>query len=169
VIRTKREFYRLWRAGVLGNRPRTWATSFDLAMSGWTQPVVVRSLRPGGSTVYGVAVEIATRLSEATFNEMLDDSKLAIQGEVLRDVGGLALTYSTVKLPMKLALAERTEHAHGLAAKLILDHFLCPSSRDDLDALLDLYDGAVVEFGAYSCNLGDQPHRNTLFWECRNY
>jgi hypothetical protein len=169
VIRTKREFYRLWRAGVLGNRPRTWVTVDDLLASGWTQPVVVRSTAVGGPTLYGISVASALAFVNATFNECLDDDALLIQGEVMRDVGGLALTYSTVCKPMKLALAERTARAHGLAAKLILDHFLGPSSRDDLDALLDLHPGAVVEFGTYSRNLGDQPHRNTLFWEVRNY
>jgi hypothetical protein len=44
-----------------------------------------------------------------------------------------------------------------------------PSSRDDLDALFDLYPDAAVEFACFPHNLGIFPHRNTVIWEVRNY
>jgi hypothetical protein len=173
-IRCKREFYRLWRAGLLGNRPRTWADATALAASGWPRPVVARSSNANGwKTRYGIAVEEALALARQvpglTFNECLPDEALLIQGEVMRGERGLELTYSTVRKPMKVALAEETRSALGLAAKMLLDFYLWPTSRDDLDALLDLYPAAVVEFGAYDRAIGDQPFRNTLFWEVRNY
>lgn len=27
----------------------------------------------------------------------------------------------------------------------------------------------ITEFSAYGCMVGDRPHRNTIFWEVRNY
>jgi hypothetical protein len=172
AIRTKSEFYRQWHAGSLGNRPRTWRTADELRASGWPNPVVIRSAcTPGWKTVYGAPVEQALRIAPpgATFNQLLDDSRILLQGEAMRGERGIELTYSTVTKPMKVALAEESRQATGLTARAILDHFLCPSSRDDLEALWDLYPDAVIEFGVYSRNLGDQPHRNTLIWEVRNY
>lgn len=170
-IRNKRQFYALWHRGLLGNRPRTWQTLGDLLGSGYALPVVVRSMRPGWKTIYGVEIARvgAVAPTDATFNELLDDDAILLQGEAMRGETGLELTYSTLPLPMKLALARETLRASGLTAKLVLDHYLNPTSRDDLEALWDLYPGAVIEFGVYARNLGDQPHRNTLIWEVRHY
>lgn len=173
-IATKAAYYRLWRAGLLGNRPRTWADAAALAASGWTGPVVARSTSIGGKTRYGISVEealaLAAREPGLTFNELLEDEHILLQGEVQRSEHGLILFYSFAPgLRMKEALAREPNHAIGLTAKIILDHYLSPASRDDLDALLDLYDGHVIEFGVYARNVGDQPHRNTLFWEVRDY
>lgn len=174
-IRTKAEFYARWHAGLLGNRPRTWADAAALAASGYTRPVVVRSaVMPAWKVRYGVSVEEALALAKQTpgltFNELLEDENILLQGEVMRTPRGLALFYSTASgLRMREALAQASQHAYGLAAKLLLDHYLAPTSRDDLDDLLDLYDDHVVEFGVYDRNIGDQPHRNTLFWETRRY
>jgi hypothetical protein len=94
---------------------------------------------------------------------------LLIQGEVTRAPGGLYLRYDTTP-SLKMNEAMRVaKDAFGLRAKLLLDHHLWPSSRDDMDALLDLYPGHVIEFSAHDCACGDQPHRNTLFWEVRRY
>ena len=173
VIRTKEAYYRLWRTGVLGNRPRTWADPDALRASGWTGPVVMRSTDLSWKTLYGITVEEALRLAPrvrgATFNECMPDHALLIQGEVMRGWRGLELTYTRALKPMKLGLAEDARYACGLTAKLLLDHFLWPNSRDDLDALLDLYDGHAVEFSTYSVAVGDQPHRNTILWETRAY
>jgi hypothetical protein len=51
----------------------------------------------------------------------------------------------------------------------LLDRFMDPNSRADLDALLDLYPDAAVEFSCFSVNVGIFPARNTIFWETRNY
>lgn len=178
-IATKAAYYRLWRAGALGNRPRTWATPNDL-WAAWkrgevagTTPVVMRSTQVGFKTRYGIpvaqAIHDGVAVPGATYNECLPDEKLLVQGEAQRGTHGLDLTYTRVKKPMKVALAEKTERARGLTAKMLLDHFMWPPSRDDLDALWDLYPDAVIEFSTYSTAIGDQPHRNTLIWEVRDY
>lgn len=173
TIRSKIEYYRLWRAGVLGNRPRTWATLEDLLKSGWPGPVTLRSTQVGFKTKYDLSIKEAATCASltvgATFNESLPDDKLLIQGEAMRGERGLELTYSIIRKPMKLALAEETRWANGVVAKALLDHYLWPPSRDDFEALWDLYPDSVIEFGAYSIAVGDQPHRNTLIWEVRNY
>jgi hypothetical protein len=177
AIRSKREFYRLWHAGLLGNRPRTWAGRDELMRAfvyGWRAPVVIRSaVIPGWQTMYDVpitrALDLAMLTPGLTFNECLDECEILLQGEVMRGERGLELTGSRLPKKMKIALAEMSEHHVGLAAKLLLDRYLSPASRDDIEALFDLYPDAVIEFGAYSRNVGDQPHRNTLIWEVRNY
>lgn len=56
-IANKIQFYRLWNAGALGNRPRTWSSAKELQASGWTGPVVIRSaVIPGWETRYDVPV-----------------------------------------------------------------------------------------------------------------
>jgi hypothetical protein len=173
VIPNKATYYRLWRAGVLGNRPKTWATADDLRASGYAQPIVMRSTQVGWKTLYGISVEEALRLAPgvqgATFNELLPDAEIVLQGEVMRTWRGLELTYSFAPYPMKIALAKAPCYAVGLVAKLLLDTWLWPASRDDVDAFLDLYDGHAIEFTAYGIAVGDQPHRNTLIWEVRRY
>lgn len=175
VIRSKAEFYRRWHAGLLGNRPRTWSTPEALQASGFAGTVTIRTVgQGGGKTRYRVPVSEALALAEAwpgqaTFNESAPDDLLLLQGEVARIVGGLYLRYSTTPgLKMQEAMREAHE-ARGLLAKALLDVFLAPASRDDLETLWDLYPDAVIEFSAYSRNVGDQPHRNALLWEVRNY
>jgi hypothetical protein len=176
VIRAKAEFYRRWFAGLLGNRPRTWGTPEALLASGYTGTVSVRTVGPaGGKTRYNLTVSEAVEAArdwpgKPTFNESAPDHVLLIQGEVTRSVGGLYLRYSTTPgMKMNEAMRLDAHDASGLTAKLLLDHFLWPASRDDLDALLDAYPDHVVEFSAHGCACGDQPHRNMLVWEVRAY
>ena len=55
----------------------------------------------------------------------------------------------------------------GLAAKLIFDHVLWPSDRDDLDVLLQDYPNHVIEFTACDRAVGTIPGRNSIIWEVR--
>lgn len=175
-LRTKAAYYAAWRAGLLGNRPKTWTDAAALVASGHAGLVVARAVdATGWKTRYGITVREALALAadpavpELTFNECMPDEQLLIQGEVMRSPRGLELFYTCAKKPMKQGFAEDAASADGLVAKMILDTFLWPSSRDDLDALLDLYDGHVVEFSTYRVAVGDQRHRNTIFWETRAY
>jgi hypothetical protein len=172
MIRTKREFYRLWNAGLLGNRPRTWHSLMALTSSDFQGEVTIRNAEvPGWRTQYRVPVNeaILTAPPGSTFNESAPDLQLTFQGEVTRREGGLYLRFDcTPNLKMKEAMA-CAKDAYGLTAKLLLDRYLWPSSRDDLDALLDLYPDHVIEFSAYDRAVGDRPHRNTLIWEVRAY
>ncbi len=46
---------------------------------------------------------------------------------------------------------------------------LDPSSRDDLEALLELYPDATVELTSYDVDVGVLPYRNTIVGEVRHY
>ena len=177
-IKTKREFYRLWFAGALGNRPHVWADHQALHLAllrgelSYEKPIVIRHTNSvAWPTRYDVPAGEALRTAPhgATFNEALDESRILIQGEVMRGERGLELTYSTTPKKMKVALSVAPMYVVGLSAKIVLDRFLSPSSRDDLEAIWDLFPDAVIEFGVYDKFVGDQPHRNTLIWEVRNY
>jgi hypothetical protein len=100
-----------------------------------------------------------------------DDCR-TIQGEICR-VPHLGLTgyLDTVgKLPMRPAMAAgHMRHCSALTTLSLCDRYMDPSSRDDLDILLELYPDATIEFSCFGRNVGVFPHRNTLFWEVRNY
>lgn len=171
-IRSKRAFYERWRKGLLGNRPRVWTDAEALAASGFGGTVTARedTGRGGGRCLYRLPVAQAVVLGPGwTFNESAPDDELVLQGEAARTVRGVTLRYSTqAGLPMRPAMRTGTE-VSGASAIALLDWGLTPTSRDDLDALWDLYPDAVVEFSAYARNVGDQPHRNALIWEVRDY
>ncbi len=57
----------------------------------------------------------------------------------------------------------------GNDARVALQAHMSPSSFADLEALFDRYPTSVVEFGIYSCNIGNIPGRNTIIWEVRDY
>ncbi len=181
-ITSKSQFYDLWQKGLLGNRPQAWPTLRDLRASGYDGLVTLRYRGQGGGGVAATHVraddvpakvaELATNGVDAgriTFNESMPDENLLIQGEVARNVGGLDLTYSTEPgLPMRDAMRE-AKTAWGLVASLILNTFLDPNSRDDIETLLEMYPDAVVEFGSYDRDVGLLPRRNTVIWEVRHY
>ena len=87
----------------------------------------------------------------------------------MRSVGGLKLTYTHIQKPMNQALKEETKHAKNLRAKIILQETMCGSSFADLEALLELYPTAVIEFSTYGINVGEIPGRNTVIWEVRDF
>lgn len=173
-VRSKATFYRLWRQGQLGNRPRTWDSITELATSGWTGRVGIRSRVPGGPCQYHLAVAEAIELAQTwpcgfVFSEALPDDRLLLQGEVSRLETGVHLTYSTaIGLTMRDAM-HAPERATGIAAVAILRAKLWPSSFDDVGDLLDRFPDAVIEFGAHDCAVGILPHRNTIIWEVRDY
>lgn len=171
-IRNKRQFYRLWHAGLLGNRPRTWKNARELAGSSYSGLVTIRSTTDlNWATRYRVPVTeaLAESAEGATFNESMPDDNLVLQGEVARTWRGLELTWDdTPGLGMKDAM-KRSAKMLGARALCLLRAELWPSSLDDLWALLDLYPDAVIEFSAYDRAVGVLPHRNTIIWEVRDY
>lgn len=174
AIRNKKQFYRLWRQGLLGNRPRTWKDAAELERSGYQGKVTVRSSKlTDWKTLYRVSVSEALILGRAelhlTFNESMPDEVLTLQGEVMRSHRELELTYSTQPgLAMKEAMKESTK-VSGVVALGILHHFLRPASQEELWELLDRYPDHVVEFSAYDRAVGELPHRNAVVWEVRSY
>jgi hypothetical protein len=182
-ILNKREFFELWEAGCLGNRTRLWrdpeqavrdAKRLEIPEIGFRQMG-----RAGGGAWEKVprsrVIETASRWREAGRSFILDDGApdeyRTCQGEIARTYRGLE-GYIEVggHLPMRQALAAGLMKSVGPAMVLaLLDRFMDPSSRDDLDAIWDLYPDATVEFTCFSRDVGVLPGRNTLFWEVRDY
>ena len=180
-IENKADCNRLYFAGEFGNKLQTWPTWDEFARSSYQGYSVVRYAEPASPFCrYDLESkeEAACWVSEAvsagaqrdlfSYQEQAPDWLIVLQGEVYRGVGGLWLTYSTVKAQMRPALKQKTEHAQGLAASMLLLRNLDIQSWDNLHDLLDRFDGAVVEFSCYERGLGLLGW-NTLFWEVRNY
>lgn len=179
-IRTKREMYEAYHRGRFGNRLRAWSGVQAWRESEYQGEVVLRSKSSaGGRVAYRLdASEVASTLeawgveltsAEIEINESAPDSDILIQGEVERSELYLTLTFSTLRLPMRDALARDSNTVTGLKALLLLRRYLDPSSFDDLWGLLEDFDGAVVEFSCWSSDVGICPRRNTVFWEVRHY
>jgi hypothetical protein len=200
-VRSKRQFFEMWEAGLLGNRTRLWrdpGEAFD-----WGEQESRRragfTVRPDGNGMNRVPVEIGFRQIGAVGggkwekvawqlvfetakkwqsegrNFIMDDGapddKRVFQGEVCRTHRGLeGFLDVTGKLPMRPAMAAgHMRHCSPTEVRALLERFMDPSSQDDLEAILELFPDAAVEFSCFSVNVGVFPHRNTLFWEVRNY
>lgn len=181
-IKTKAEFFALWEAGVLGNRPHLFRDAGAAFGSGF--PLVgFRELgKAGGGKWQRVPhvdiLETARQWTAAGRKFIMDsatypadDSKITLQGEVCRTYRGLEGTLGYCPgYAMRPAMAAGLLKPYGGAAvRTLLDRWMDPSSQDDLRDLLDLYPEATVEFTCFSIDTGVFPGRNTLFWECRGY
>ena len=180
-IKNKTQMYELFNRGLFGNRLKTWTVE-EYLLSDYKGEVALRyvGLSPGGPCITGLyrhsLLDEYNRLCAAGYEpsrfivcEGLDESKRVIQGEVALSENHLDLTYTTVKKPMRPALAEETKYASGLTAQVLLQHHMDANSYSDIMDILDTYNDAVVEFTTNSNDIGICPHRNTVVWEVRNY
>lgn len=153
----------------------------DYLKSGYKGKVHYRNRVIGGEGLYDVDAALAESEwqyitgilkvpeSQLYISAMAPTEKTLIQGEVCYMPGGLCLTYTLIKKPMRDALKEKTCVARTLIAQLILDYFLDQRSLDHLIYLLEEYPDHVVEFSTYSVEWGTVPGYNTVFWEIRKY
>jgi hypothetical protein len=180
-ITSKSQFFDLWKKGVLGNRTNVWsdpqeAYDFNAPEYGF------REVGKGGGG-YWERVERGffwktvwewTYLNKRRF--VIDDgvpsSRSVLQGEICRTFLGLesylAVGYGIPPMRISMALGMH-KHRGYLETKILLEKYMDPSSRDDLDMLLELYPEATVEFATFDVNVGNIPGRNTILWETRNY
>lgn len=189
-IRSKRKFFELWEAGVLGNRTKLFHT-LEEALSSGEKQIGFREVGKtgGGAWVLHkqkdsltrlefevvVAVEYSIWVAKGrTFimdNSVPNDHSV-MQGEVIRTYNGLEsfLAIGRGLAPMRITMAQGLhKHRGGAETNVILERYMDPSSRDDLRDIMDLYPDAAVEFTCFDVNVGNLPHRNTIFWEIRNY
>ena len=174
-IGSKAEFFRLWRAGALGNRPRAWATAEEALASG--APMVGFRELGTFSGVHEIVERAAIMATAARWrrpffiDEAAPDERNTLQGEICRTHRGWE-GYLGVRTGrrMRAAMAEGLLTPRSTATVLaLLARFVDPSSRDDLDALVDLFPEATIELAAYDIDVGVIPGRNMLVWECRDY
>lgn len=180
AITNKRRMYKLLMAGKLGNFAQVWGSLDEALSSGYTGIFSIRSLETSNPIRrYHVPYEELQATYDAipadrksagmTFCQAPPDDKRTIQGELMRDVGGLYFFYSTLPLVMRDALDQDGKHARGLQAKMLLQHYLEPVDYDMLMDLLDEYPDHVIEFSAFTVPVGVMPHRRTIIWEIRKY
>jgi hypothetical protein len=178
-IRSKRQFYDLWKSGCLGNRPQTWSRVEDAVKSGATNIGFREVGKAGGGEFELVRREDATQTAEEwkragraySLDGACPNERTELQGAVCRTVegweGDLAIRSGTdIRAAMSLGLIRSYS---GLIVSTLLDHFMDPSSRDDVEMLLEMFPNATIEFSCFPCDVGVIPNRNTVIWEVRDY
>jgi hypothetical protein len=179
-IGCKAEYYRLMERGFLGNTLRNWHNVDDVWNSGVKQIGFREMNRSGGGGAHEVIPRYwlyythkkwVTLGRSFIMDEAAPDSDCLLQGEICRTFRGLegclgVRTGHRMRDSMRLGLLQPVK---GLIINALLDIFLDPSSRDDIEILLELYPEATIEFAAYPYTLGKIPGRNTVIWEVRDY
>lgn len=178
----KPEFYALFKAGFLGNKPITWSSYKKIIESGWKDKVCMKLKEIVGirKTLYDIPLEEVPEIikdwvkegipeEKIYFNQSLPNHNLLLQGELMRGSKGLCLTYTTVKKPMNLGLKQETKTATGLKVLRLLKENLYPNSFDDIMELLDMFPNDIIEFSCYTQAVGNLSNRNTIIWEVRNF
>ncbi len=179
-VLNKQNFVQRYQAGEFGNRCPSWLTLEEFLASGYQEPVHVRNRIAGGMGWYDVPIdqlkEVWAKAAKKYGEHNLylgamgpADKTRIFQGEVAYGCWLYDLTYTTVSLPTRKALARKTEYAQGIIASYLLRYFLCPNSFSWLTTLLNRYPDHVIEFSTYSVEWGTIPGFNTLFWEVRKY
>lgn len=190
-VLTKRDFVRRFNSGEFGNRTVTWnhIDSALLSMSFGdireTDLIHIRNRIAGGRTWYNVPAKyladvyrnevLASGLEpqQVYFAQMAPTARTLIQGELQQaDINdgrhGLELLYTTVRKPMRDALAESQRFVSGIIARELLRHYMDAGSFDWMNVLLERYPGHVIEFSAYDVRCGTLD-MNTIVWEVRRY
>ena len=176
-ITSKDQMYTMLRQGKLGNTLRTWDSEESYLASGFRGRTSLRCRRPGVTFRHGMTHEEALREGRVCFEgckpedfvycEVAPDWECTFQGEVQWGLYGLDLFWSTRQSNHRIAM-QGARQAHGVTALALLRHYLDPQDFDDLMALLDLYDGHVIEFSVFRVTLG-QLNRRMIVWEVRAY
>lgn len=178
-IRSKRKFYELWHAGLLGNKPRTWTEAVE-AHTARPRRVGFRQIgvAGGGAAEIVPTTEIlstALRWQHRGWSYMIDetspDEDVMLQGEVcLTTRGWEGLLGLRTGMRMRYAMERGLlVPMRGLAVRALLRQHLDENSLNDVDELFELYPDAVIELASFPYFLGTLPRRNTIIWEVRNY
>jgi len=177
-ISSKREFYKLWKQNVLGNRPLVFSTPEEAIASG-TKLVGIRQVGvPGGrfdlvpiSRLYSVLVEWKREGRIFSLDGGSDPTRVIFQGEVARTTRGFEGYFALFpRMAMRPAMARGLLTPYrGLKVVLLMKYFMDSNSYEDIRELMDMYPDSVIEFAVFDCEVGILPRRNTIVWEVRNY
>lgn len=183
-VATKADSYKLYEEGRFGNKLRTWGSLAEISGSGYAGRVVMRYKgRAGGARYPKLGVHLTQKEAalnllewrrlgavetEVAYNEAAPDERLLLQGEVTLSTEHISLFWSDEKTTMRRALGKGKQW-HGLRALLLLKTKLYPSSWADMEALFERFPDSVIEFSAYSTEVGSIKGRNAVIWEVRDY
>jgi hypothetical protein len=178
-ITSKAQFFDMWEAGLLGNRPHLWRSVDDAYNSGFPQIGIREIGKAGGGRAQIVPRcllhETATQWKLAGCRFIMDSTapneRTILCGEVCRTHSGLGgllaeRSFCSMREAQKGGLLRPVTGSVILA---LTQRYMDPSSREDLNALLELYPDAAVEFSCFTVNTGIISGRNTIFWEVRDY
>lgn len=185
AVSSKPLYYELAETYVFGNRFRTWDGVDAWKRSGYDGPIRFRSKVPGSKVftthapfvgrsnvvqAYQNLLANGSHASDIIFCEPAPEQYLTFQGEVCELPGqGLYLRWSTEPdLTNREAMSRPTGVRVGLAAKILLGHFLDPQDYSDVMEILETWPLHVVEFSTYSVQVGTF-NRYTVIWEVRLY
>ncbi len=183
IVQNKVEMYKLWEAGALGNKIRSWSRLESITDSGYNGTISIRVKQSGGGGKCAYSVKQADApaivkqwMSEGvpweaiTFNESAPDNLLITQGEIIQTYDRYELRYCEEKLKMRDAMKDdKAKKMRGASVIYYLSTRMTPSSWEDMKDLFDLYPDAAIEFSVYDMCLGCYPGRNTIIWEVRDY
>lgn len=183
-VADKASMFRLLQEGAFGNTTPQW-----FSVEAWQSDRLgartgglwgIRSAATSGGdkrTKLNVPVEEVPGLVQQWFpggggqiSPMVDHSA-TLRAHVHRDHQGTQLWYveGLRQVSWREAFAIHSRRCERTAAELILRRHLNENSFDDLHALLDRFDGHIVELTAMDRCYGTVPHRNTVIWEVRDY
>ena len=180
---TKKENYQLFNNGVYGNHTGSWSNAKDALRDTRAELFAIRTHLKGARCDYDIPrAELLNREKDflktyqkqhLNISTMAPDDAIIFQGEAMRTYQGLVLTYSTIKRPMRIALAQETLHAQGFNAWNLCSKFMDAVSWENFNRLLDFESndpkyGPIVEFSVYDRPVGILGW-NSLFWEVRRY
>ena len=177
-VLNKQNFYERFYEGEFGNHGLMWRTIDEWWHSGYEHPIAIRTFKPGGRCDYNIprrkvfqrALDFQEQgWTELNFSAMAPTERTLLQGEAILMLGGLHLFASTVKKPMRNALAEGGFHTVGAIAYRLLRESCDPDSYDWIMQLLETYDEHVIEFSCFECDWGIIDNKNTVIWEVRRY
>lgn len=178
AITTKKRMYEEVEKGRFGNYPVSWSTLEEVAASGYTGEVSIRSRQASNPVrLYHVpAAELAARVAALPPNhrdggliycESPPDEARVLQGEW----DGRHLFYSRVPKPMRYALEEGGISLWWASARHFLLRNLSAQTYDQLCELERDFPDHVIEFSEFSRPVGQLAHlgHTAFFWEVRRY
>lgn len=183
MIRTKSRYLRLAAAGLAGNAPRTWSTAAEFLRGSSDPRCGIRCYRRGDprfrAYVRRAALERTIRAlglqrGEYYVSKTIPPGEVRISGELSWVGGEWVFHYSSIRAPMREALAQGGRHARGYFAVWgLLAKYCTPQDLEELRDVFDLYspqgEYPVIELTVTRSDCGIFAHRNVLIWEIRHY
>lgn len=177
-IKDKQQMYRHLQAGRLGNTSRVFPDLAAVEAAGVNIGIRYNSGTGGRRFDSHVpAHEVRQRLEEwkrdgldvnaAQFSEMIPDEWIVFTGEAQRNELGLHLKYSFDKIHFRIAM-ENPRYASMLRAKALMDTYMSPAGREEIERIWERWPDAIVEFTTFDRPVGTLADP-TIFWEGRNY
>lgn len=194
TVSTKAEFMALSAKGQLGNTFQRWDTLSLLEASGYQGWVTIRSkdrdspffigwvqIEPTHKYLHRAQMLLRSKgakpedLDKLYFQEVpgprtkrLMNAEIMGGGEVVGWKSPILKYGSSETMTLRDDLNENGAAVEGVAASIRLRHVCGDEAWTDVMEMLHRYPQSVIEFTVFDKPVGTE-HRNTIFWEVRNY